>query len=102
MTERIEVQLIGSHPHAREYGHIDVVDGMVTLIAPLGIGKADMVRVELENCIHGTDACYAKQSDMRLLRGSLSLAWSPPADESPDEFKRKARDGARKRPKGFS
>lgn len=68
MADTIHVQLIGSHPHAGEYGHIEVVDDKVTLIAPLGIGKADMVRVELENCIHGSDACYAKQSDMRLVR----------------------------------
>jgi hypothetical protein len=68
MNDRINVVLIGKHPHAGERGFIVVTDGMVTKIAPLGIGKPDMVLVTLEDCKHGERGCYAKQSDMRLLQ----------------------------------
>lgn len=69
MDEPIYVEIIGAHPHAGERGHIAVKDGMVTKIAPLGIGKPDMVLVTLEDCKHGESGCYAKQSNMRLLKG---------------------------------
>lgn len=68
MTHHIRVVLTGKHPHAGESGHIEIKDGKIEMIAPLGIGAPDMVLVKLDNCEHGTDACYAKQSDMRLER----------------------------------
>lgn len=65
----IRVQLIGNHPHAGEYGTIPVIDDKVTLVAPLGLGKPDMVLVKLENCQHGETGCYARQAQMRLVKG---------------------------------
>jgi len=69
-VDYIYVQIKAGHPHAGEYGHIKVVDNEVTLIAPLGLGQADMdmVLVELEDCKHGTTACYATKSQIRAVR----------------------------------
>jgi hypothetical protein len=68
MTDHIAVQLLPPHPHAGEHGRITIVDGKVTLIAPLGLGKPDMVLVELDDCRHGETGCYATKKQMRLLK----------------------------------
>lgn len=68
MIDHIHVQLIAPHPHAGCSGTIAVVDDKVTLIAPLGLGKPDMVLVTLENCQHGETGCYAAHKEMRLVR----------------------------------
>lgn len=66
--EYIHVELIGDHPHAGERGVITAVDGKVLLIAPLGLGKADMVLVTLDNCAHGETGCYATRPQMRRVQ----------------------------------
>ena len=52
MTKRIigkRVRIIGDHPHSGESG---VVAGLENTIAGPGL------RVELDNCPHGTAACF--------------------------------------------
>lgn len=66
-TERVRVKIIGLHPHAGEYGTIEVVDGRVGVMAPLGIGAHDMTLVTLENCPHGESGCYASLSNLNIL-----------------------------------
>jgi hypothetical protein len=53
---REEIQLIGKHPHAGERGMIDG-SGM-----PMNGGT--MLLVELIECKHGTDRCYASPENI--------------------------------------
>lgn len=68
MDEDIYIVIVGDHPHTGERGHITVVDGKVTVERPLGGILGKMVRVELENCVHGVDGCFISPGQMRVLR----------------------------------
>jgi hypothetical protein len=66
-SEKVRVKIIGLHPHAGEYGMIEVVDGRVDVMAPLGIGAHDMVLVSLDACVHGEEGCYAPLRNLNIL-----------------------------------
>lgn len=59
-TKRVPVVLREPHPHAHATGEIDVVDGLVTLVAPGGFGKVDSVLVHLRD----GGSCYARRDDI--------------------------------------
>ena len=46
------------HPHFDETG---VLEDKIIYV----VGKP-MIRVKLDNCIHGTDACFCKKTDFKL------------------------------------
>lgn len=56
------------HPHVGETGYIPVVNDEITFIALPGSNKADMFEIILDNCPHGTRGCFAKQSQVKLLK----------------------------------
>ena len=66
VIKRVGVRIVGNHPHVGEDGFIVVEDGKVTLVAVPGSLRPDMVYVDLENCVHGTSGCFARQKDLRL------------------------------------
>lgn len=55
---KIRVQIVGNHPHTGEYGTLtnEVIDG----------AGASMIKVMLENCLHGTEACFARRENIKL------------------------------------
>ena len=60
-----KVYLIGEHPHNGESGYLlGDTPSSVTSIQTLSGTK--MYLVELIDCKHGTDACYAEFEQMRL------------------------------------
>lgn len=66
-SEKVRVKIIGLHPHAGEYGTIEVVDGKVDVMAPLGLGARDMALVSLDNCAHGEEGCYVPLRNLNIL-----------------------------------
>lgn len=66
-TERVRVKIIGLHPHAGEYGTIEVVDGHVGVMAPLKNSSTDMVFVLLDACPLGAKECYAPLRNLNIL-----------------------------------
>ena len=58
------VQIVNrKHPHYEEYGRF--TGKIVTM--RFGDGK-QMAEVKLENCPHGTDACFVSVGDVRQVR----------------------------------
>lgn len=56
----VRVQIIGDHPHVGEYGTIELnEDNTITL------NSLRMAKIELENCPHGTEACYAQSQNVK-------------------------------------
>jgi hypothetical protein len=56
------VQIVNrKHPHFEEYGRF--TGEVVTML-----WGAKMAKVELENCQHGTDACFVSPGDVREVR----------------------------------
>jgi hypothetical protein len=51
-TPRIEVRIVGNHPHRGESGYIKFVDGKPVL-------AQGMIEITLEDCAHGTGGCFA-------------------------------------------
>lgn len=51
-----EIQIIGKHPHVGERGTIDG--------AGLNLNGKIMYRVELIDCKHGVEACYAQEQHL--------------------------------------
>ena len=47
-----------SHPHYREYGYLDLSDTVM---------GATMFRIDLQNCEHGNNGCYASKSDYEVV-----------------------------------
>lgn len=63
----IRVQIVApNHPHAGEYGYIPVGDGGTIAVIEVCEGVPKMVRVELEDCPHGTDACFVEEGTGHL------------------------------------
>jgi hypothetical protein len=67
MDDSIYIQIIGKHPHAGEYGRIKVVDDRVTVETLPGSDRK-MALVNLEDCPHGTRACYIFPGQMRVVK----------------------------------
>jgi hypothetical protein len=57
--------LIGEHPHAGENAH-PVGETVNTITRETLYGK-EMYLLELVDCPHGTDRCYAAKENMRLI-----------------------------------
>jgi hypothetical protein len=56
----VPVQIIDpAHPHANEFGVMDTEDH------PSAVSLGGMCMVELENCPHGNDGCYAYKKQCR-------------------------------------
>lgn len=62
--EKIRVRIIdGEHPHYPEHGYL--TGEVISLF-----GKP-MAKVKLDNCMHGTDACFVSQGQIAQERRGL-------------------------------
>ena len=59
-TQRVRI-VNRQHPHYRETGFM--TGEMISVL-----GKTPMAKVKLENCQHGTDACYVGKGDVEIDR----------------------------------
>lgn len=59
-------QLKPGHPHQGEFAH--PVGDTPDTISKINRFGAEMYLLELVNCVHGTERCYAQKAQMTLIR----------------------------------